>query len=80
MGANGAQVRVITMDIYEVDLCHRGRWEQRDARVVAAIDAEEAAYKVTGKHLRSEGEHGKIQLRVHRLGNGRPAPKLFYAA
>jgi hypothetical protein len=35
------------------------------------------AYKVTGKHLRSEGEHGKIQLRVRRLGS--PLPKLFYA-
>ena len=78
-GANGAQVRVITMDIYEVELCHRGRWEQQDARFIAAIDANEAAYKVTGKHLRSDGEHGKIQLRVRRLGNGSPPPKLFYA-
>ena len=76
--ANGAQVRVITMDIYEVELCHRGRWEQQDAHVVAAIDADEAAFKVTGKHLHSEGEHGKIQLRVRRLGNGSPPPKLFY--
>jgi len=67
------------MDIYEVELCHRGRWEQQDARFVAARNAEEAAYTVTGIHLRSEGEHGKIQLRVRRLGNGSPPPKLFYA-
>ena len=46
----------ITMDIYEVELCHRGRWEQQDARFVAARNADEAAYKVTGIHLRSEGE------------------------
>ena len=78
-GANGAQVRVITMDIYEVELCHRGRWEQQDARFVAARNAEEAAYTVTGIHLRSEGERRKIRLRVRRLGNGSPPPMLFYA-
>jgi hypothetical protein len=43
------------MDIYEVELCHRGRWEQQDARFVAARNADEAAYKVTGIQLRSEG-------------------------
>jgi hypothetical protein len=43
------------MDIYEVELCRRGRWEQQDARFVAARDADEAAYKVTGEHLHSEG-------------------------
>jgi len=32
------------MDIYEVELCRRGRWEQHDARFVAAGDADEAAY------------------------------------
>jgi hypothetical protein len=68
------------MDIYEVELCRCGRWEQRDVRVVAARDAEEAAYNVTGKHLRSEGEPRKVRLRVRRLGNGSPPPKLFYAA
>ena len=48
------------MDIYEVELCHRGRWEQQDARFVAARNADEAAYKVTGIQLRSEGERRKI--------------------
>jgi hypothetical protein len=67
------------MDIYEVELCHRGRWEQQDARFVAARNADEAAYKVTGIQLRSEGERGKIRLRVRRLGNGSPPPTLFYA-
>ena len=70
---------VFTMDIYEVELCHRGRWEQQDARFVAARNADEAAYKVTGIQLRSEGERGKIRLRVRRLGNGSPPPTLFYA-
>ena len=48
------------------------------AHIVAARDANEAAYNVTGEHLRSEGERGKVRLRVHRLGNGSPPPKLFY--
>jgi hypothetical protein len=65
------------MDIYEVELCRRGRWEQHDARFVAAGDADEAAYRVTGEHLHSEGR--KVRLRVRRLGNGSPPPKLFYA-
>jgi hypothetical protein len=30
--------------------------------------------------LRSEGERRKVRLRVRRLGNGSPPPKLFYAA
>jgi hypothetical protein len=68
------------MDIYEVELYRRGRWEHQEAHVVAARDADEAAYRVTGKHLRSEGERRKMRLRVHRLGNGSPPPKLFYAA
>src|SRR5215813_12697695 len=68
------------MDIYEVELCRRSRWEQQDARFVAAGDADEAAYKVTGKYLHSEGERRKVRLRVRRLGNGSPPPKLFYAA
>ena len=57
------------MDIYEVELCRRGRWEQQDGRFVAAGDADEAAYKVTGEHLRSEGERRRVRLRVRRLGN-----------
>jgi hypothetical protein len=68
------------MDIYEVELCRRGRWEQQDARFVAAVNADEAAYKVTGEHLQSEGERRKVRLRVQRLGAGSPSPKLFYAA
>ncbi|HEY7245436.1 MAG TPA: hypothetical protein VH678_16325 [Xanthobacteraceae bacterium] len=68
------------MEIYEVELCRRGRWEEQHARFVAARDADEAAYKVTGEHLRSEGEPRKARLRVRRLGNGSPPPKLFYAA
>jgi hypothetical protein len=68
------------MDIYEVDLCRRGRCEEQVARFVAAVDADEAAYKVAGEHLRSEGERRKVRLRVRRLGNGSPPPKLFYAA
>jgi hypothetical protein len=68
------------MDIYEVELCRHGRWEQQDARFVAAVNADEAAYKVTGEHLQSEGERRKVRLRVRRLGNGSPSPKLFYAA
>src|SRR5262249_34039385 len=65
------------MDIYEVELCRRGRWEQQDARFIAAGDADEAAYKVTGEHLHSEGARRKVRLRVRRLGNGSPPPKLF---
>jgi len=70
----------MVMDIYEVELCRRGRWEQQDARFVAARDADEAAYRVTGEHLHSEGECRKVRLRVRRLGNGSPPPKLCYAA
>jgi hypothetical protein len=54
--------------------------EQQDARFVAARDVDEAAYKVAGEHLHSEGERRKVRLRVQRLGNGSPPPKLFYAA
>ena len=68
------------MDIYEVELCRRGRWEQQDARFVAAGDAGEAAYKVARAHLHSEGDRRRIRLRVRRLGNGSPPPKLFYAS
>jgi hypothetical protein len=67
------------MDIYEVELCHRGRWEQEHAHFVAARDADEAAYNVTGKYLRSEGERRKVRLRVRRLGIRSEPPKLFYA-
>jgi hypothetical protein len=68
------------MDIYEVELCRRGRWDQQDVRFVAARDADEAAYKVTGEHLHSKGERRKVRLRARRLGNGSPPPKLFYTA
>ena len=68
------------MDIYEVELYRRGRWEHQEAHVVAARDADEAAYKVAGEHLHIEGERRKVRLRVRRLGNGSPPPKLFYAA
>ena len=57
----------------------RGRCEEQDARFVAAGDADEAAYKVTGEHLHSEGERRKVRLRVRKLGNRSPPPKLFYA-
>ena len=70
----------MVMDIYEVERCRRGRWEQQDARFVAARDADEAAYKVTGEQLHSEGERRKVRLRVRRLGNGSPPAKLFYTA
>ena len=70
----------MVMDIYEVDLCRRGRWDQQDARFVAARDVDEAAYKVAGEYLHSEGKRRKVRLRVRRLGNGSPPPKLFYAA
>jgi len=55
-----------TMDIYEVELCRRGRWDQQDARFVAAGDTDEAAYKVIGEHLHTDGERTKIRLRVRR--------------
>jgi hypothetical protein len=48
------------IDLYQVDLCRRGRCEQQDARFVATGDADEAAYKVTGEHLHSEGERDGI--------------------
>jgi hypothetical protein len=54
------------MDIYEVELRRRGRWEQQNARFVAAGDADEAAYKVTGEHLHSEGERRRVRLRAPR--------------
>ena len=56
------------MDIYEVELCRRGRWEQQDARFVAAGDADEAAYKVTGEHLHSEGDAGRFGYASRGLG------------
>jgi hypothetical protein len=69
----------MTWDIYEVELCHRGRWDEEHVRFVAARDADEAAYNVTGNHLHSEGERRKVRLRVRMLGNGSPPQKLFYA-
>jgi hypothetical protein len=65
------------MDIYEVELWHRGRWAHEHAHLVAARDADEAAYNVTGKYLRSEGERRKVRLRVRKLGIGSEPPKLF---
>ena len=67
------------MDIYAVELCRRGHWEQQHARFVAAEDADEAAYKVTGERLRGEGERRKVRLRVRMIGNGSPPAKVFYA-
>jgi hypothetical protein len=69
----------MSWDIYEVELCHRGRWDEEHAHFVAARDADEAAYNVTGNHLRSEGERRRVRLRVRMLGNGSSPPKLFYA-
>jgi hypothetical protein len=47
------------MDIYEVELCRRGSWEQQDAWFVAAGDGE-AAYKVTGSICTAEANAGKL--------------------
>jgi hypothetical protein len=70
----------ISMDMYEVQLCRQGRWDQQRWRVVAARDEDDAAYKVTGERLSKEGDRRKIRVRVVRLGNGSPPPTLFYAA
>src|SRR5215468_6419882 len=67
------------LDIYEVELCRSGHWEQRDARFVAVGNADEAAYKVTGEHLHSQGErkpaHRTLpfgsRVRVTNHANGR---------
>jgi hypothetical protein len=67
------------MEMFEVQLCRQGRWEQQRWRVVAARDEDEAAYKVTGEYLRKDGERKKVRVRVARLGNGSPPPTLFYA-
>ena len=69
----------MSWDIYQVELCCRGRWKQEHAHFVAARDADEAAYNVTGQQLHSEGERRKVRLRVRMLGNASPPPKLFYA-
>ena len=66
------------MELYEVQLCWRGRWDEQRWRVVAARDEDEAAYKVTGERLSKEGKRRKIRVRVVRLGNGSPPPTLFY--
>ena len=47
---------------------------------MAARDEEEAAYKVTGERLTTDGDRRKARLRVVRLGNGSPPPTVFYAA
>ena len=49
-----------TLDIYEVEPCRRGRCEEQDARFVAAGDADEAAYKVTGEHLQAKANAGRF--------------------
>jgi hypothetical protein len=68
------------MEMYEVQLCPHGRWHRHQARIVAARDEEEAAYKVTGERLTTDGDRRKARLRVVRLGNGSPPPTVFYAA
>jgi hypothetical protein len=68
----------VIMELYEVQLCRQGRWDEQRWRVVAARDEDEAAYKVTGERLSKEGERRKIRVRVVRLGNGSPPPTLFY--
>jgi hypothetical protein len=67
------------MDIYEVQLCRRGQWQHQHPRFVAAEDADEAAYKVAGEPLRSEGERRKAKCRVRMIGYGSSPPKVFYA-
>jgi hypothetical protein len=56
------------MDIYEVELCHRGRWGQQDARFVAARDANEAAYNVTGSICAARANAGKFGYASAGLG------------
>jgi hypothetical protein len=68
------------MEMYEVQLCSHGRWDRQQARIVAARDEEEAAYRVTGERLRKDGDRRKVRLRIARLGNGSPPPIVFYAA
>jgi hypothetical protein len=68
---------VITMEIYEVELCHRGRWEQQEARFVAARDADEAAHKVTGRQLRSEGDAGRFGYASAGLAMEAHRPRCF---
>jgi hypothetical protein len=67
------------MEMYEVRLCQHRRWDRQEARIVAARDEEEAAYRVTGERLRKDGDRTKVRLRVARLGNGSPPPTVFYA-
>jgi hypothetical protein len=68
------------MEMYEVQFCPHRRWDRLQARIVAARDEEEAAYKVTGERLRKDGDRRKVRLRVAKLGNGSPPPTVFYAA
>jgi hypothetical protein len=67
------------MDMYEVQLCPQGRWDRQRWRVVAARDEYDAAYKVTGEHLSTDGDGRRIRLRVVRLGNGSPPATVFYS-
>jgi hypothetical protein len=68
------------MEMYEVQLCRHRRWDRLQARIVAARDEEEAAYKVTGERLKKNGDQRRARLRVARLGNSSPPPTVFYAA
>jgi hypothetical protein len=56
------------MDIYEVELCRRGSWEQQYAWFVAAGDGHEAAYKVTGSICTAEANAGKFGYASEGLG------------
>jgi len=56
------------MDIYEVKLCRRGRWEQQDARFVAATDVDEAAYKVQGSICTAKANAGRFGYASGGLG------------
>jgi len=67
------------MEMYEVQLRPHRHWDRLHARIVAARDEEEAAYKVTGERLRKDGDRRKVRLWVARLGNGSPPPTVFYA-
>jgi hypothetical protein len=48
------------MDIYEVEFCRRGRWEQQDARFVAAVP--------TKPHTRWPGSICTSKVNAGRLG------------
>ena len=41
--ASRACMAIITVDVYEVERCHRGRGEQQEAHFVVAPDVKQAA-------------------------------------